>query len=183
MVRYYSTGDGNVSFHKGTLAPPGEYNWTCASFGPLESTTETANGSVHRFCTDYRRKCLYFTMGAPINQNCPFPWGVWTFRVTHDALGPYESTTQTAPQSVQPSLHRWPRSVYTLQWFACSPSKLPLPMLASGPHVICDSLDHPSAERKWQLDRFSRFCRADRLTERQKDRQTPLLSAMRRNNA
>ena len=42
---------------------------------------------------------------------------------------------------------------------------------------------HPSPERKWQLDRFSRFCRADRLTERQKDRQTTLLSAMRRNNA
>jgi len=44
MVRCYSTGDGNVSFRQGTLAPPGEYDWTCASFGPLESKTDTANG-------------------------------------------------------------------------------------------------------------------------------------------
>jgi len=44
MVQCYSTGDGNVSFHNGALAPPGEYDWTCASFGPLESTIETANG-------------------------------------------------------------------------------------------------------------------------------------------
>jgi len=44
MVQCYLTGDGNVSFHKGPLAPPGEYDWTCASFVPLESTIETANG-------------------------------------------------------------------------------------------------------------------------------------------
>ena len=25
-------------------------------------------------------------MGAPIHQNCPFPWGIWTSHVTHDAL-------------------------------------------------------------------------------------------------
>ena len=73
--------------------------------------------------------------------------------------------------------------LYTLQWFACFPSKLSLPMLASGPHLMVVHWAHPSPERKWQLDRFSRFCRADRLTERQTDRQTTLLSAMQRNNA
>jgi len=26
--------------------------------------------------------------------------------------------------------------LYSLQWFVCSPSKLPLPMLASGPHIV-----------------------------------------------
>jgi len=50
MVQY-STGDGNVSSNEGTLAPPGEYDWTCASFGLLESTTETPNRSV--------QPCLY----------------------------------------------------------------------------------------------------------------------------
>jgi len=45
----YSPGGDNVSFHKGTLAPPGEYDWTCASFSPLESTTQTANRSVQPF--------------------------------------------------------------------------------------------------------------------------------------
>jgi len=54
----------------------------------LANTIELAHPSAHsspqskrqmdrfsRFCTAYSRKCLYFTMGAPIHQNCPFPWG------------------------------------------------------------------------------------------------------------
>jgi len=31
-----------------------------------------------RFCTAHDRKCLYFTMDAPIHQNCPFQWRIWT---------------------------------------------------------------------------------------------------------
>ena len=34
MVQLYSTGDANVPSHVGTMVPPGEYDWTCASFGP-----------------------------------------------------------------------------------------------------------------------------------------------------
>jgi len=94
MVQCYSTDDGNVSFHKG--------NWR-----HLANTIELVHPSAHsssqpiwqmdqfsRFCTAYGRKCLYFTMGAPIHQNCPFPWGIWTGHVTHDAFGPCESTTR-----------------------------------------------------------------------------------------
>jgi len=58
MVQCYSTGDGNVSSHEGTLAPPGEYNWICASFGPLESTNQTQVDRLSRFCTAHGRKCL-----------------------------------------------------------------------------------------------------------------------------
>jgi len=78
MVHCYLTGDGNMYFRKGTLAPPGEYDWTCASFSPLKSTTDTANGSVQSFLHSLWQKVpiLYFTMGAPIHQNCPFPWGI-----------------------------------------------------------------------------------------------------------
>ena len=32
-----------------SLAPPGEYEWTCASFGPPEPTTQTTNRSVQPF--------------------------------------------------------------------------------------------------------------------------------------
>jgi len=46
--------------------------------------------------------------------------------------------------------------LYTLQWFACSPLKIALPILAS----VLRCWAHPSPERKWQLDCFSRFCRA-----------------------
>jgi len=32
--------------HESTLGPPGKYDGICASFGPPESTTQTANRSV-----------------------------------------------------------------------------------------------------------------------------------------
>jgi len=87
----------------------------------------------------------------PIHQNCPFPWGIWTSHATHDALGPCEPTTQKAPRSVQPCLHRWPRSVPILY------NGLPVSPQIAPFHVgIWTSLGPP----KWQLDRFSRFCRA-----------------------
>jgi len=72
---HFCTGHGRLS--SGRLTPPGEYDWTCASFGKLESTAQTANWSVNfsRFCTAHGRNCLYFTMGAPIHLSCPFPWG------------------------------------------------------------------------------------------------------------
>ena len=133
IVQCYSTGDGKVSFHKGTLAPPGEYDWSCASFGPLESTTETGNGSVQPFLHNLRQKVPILYNGRPCP---PFPWGIWTSHVTHNAFGPCDSTTQMAPRSVQSSLHRWPRSVSILyNGLPVSPSKLLLPMLASGPPI------------------------------------------------
>jgi len=71
MVQCYSTGDSNVSFHQGTLVPPGEYDWTCASFSPIESTTETVQ--FIRLCTDDRRVSLYFTTVCLFPpHNCPF---------------------------------------------------------------------------------------------------------------
>jgi len=75
-----------------------------------------------RFCTAYGTKCVYFTMGAPMHQKCPFPRGIWTSHVTHDALGPCEPTTETAPGSVQPRLHSWLQSVPI--WFACFALKI-----------------------------------------------------------
>jgi len=62
-VQSYSPGCANVPSHEGTLAPPGVYSWTCASFGPPESTTQIDLFS--RFCTAHGRKSLYFTMGGP----------------------------------------------------------------------------------------------------------------------
>ena len=113
---------------------------------------------LSRFRTAYGRKCLYFTMGAPIHQNCPFPWGIWTSHVTRDAFGPCEPTTQTAPRSVQPSLHRSTRSVSIVyNGLPVSPSKLPLPILASGPHAIRGSLGPPDSGTQMVLDRSSRF--------------------------
>jgi len=125
----------------------------------LANTIELVHPSTHsspqskrqmdrfsRFCTAYGRKCLYFAIGASIHQNCPFPSGIWTSHVTRDAFRPCEPRTQTAPRSVQPSLHIWPRSVSIVyNGLPVFPSKLPLPILASGPHAIRASLGPPES--------------------------------------
>jgi len=52
---------------------------------PLAHSSPQPKREMHRFsrfCTAYDRKCLYFTTGAPVHQNCPFPWGIWTSHVT-----------------------------------------------------------------------------------------------------
>jgi len=113
-------------------------------------------------------------MGAPIHQNCPFKWGDLDPHVTHDALGPCKPTTQTAPQSVQPCLHRWPRCVPILyNGLPVSSSKLPLPMLASGPHVIQGSLGPPeSCNANGNLIVSAVFAQLTSMTDWQSDRQT-----------
>jgi len=68
----------NVPTWEGTLAPPGEYDWTCASFSPRESTTQTANRWFSRFCTANGRKSLCFTMGDPFPKIAPSHGGIWT---------------------------------------------------------------------------------------------------------
>ena len=75
VVQCYLTGDSNVSSHEGTLAPPGEYDWTCASFGPLDFTTETANGSVQPFLHSLRHKVPILHNGHPYPPELPFPTG------------------------------------------------------------------------------------------------------------
>jgi len=84
MIQCYSTGDSNVSFHKGTLAPP-ELVHPSAHLSPQ---SKRRMDRYSRFCTAYGRKCLYFTMSAPIHQNCPFAWKIWTSHVKLDAFVP-----------------------------------------------------------------------------------------------
>jgi len=45
-------------FHEGTLAPPGQYDWACASFGLPESTTQKANRSVQLFLHSSRKSVV-----------------------------------------------------------------------------------------------------------------------------
>jgi len=74
---------------------------TRAHWRHLANTIEHVHPSAHsspqlkrqmdrfsHFCRAYGRKCLYFTMGAPVHQNCPFPRKIWTSYVTRDAFGP-----------------------------------------------------------------------------------------------
>ena len=114
MVQCYSTGEGNVSFHKGTLAPPGEYHWTCASFGPLESTTETANGSVQPLLHSLRQKVPIIYNRHPYPPELPLPLGdlnllcnTWCFR-------PMRVHSPNGTSIGSQFLHIWPRCVSML---------------------------------------------------------------------
>jgi len=62
-----------------TLAPPCEYDWTCAFFPPPESTTQTVNRSVQLFSHNSRQRVPILYNGTPFPpQNCSFSWGIWT---------------------------------------------------------------------------------------------------------
>jgi len=82
----------------GTVAPSGEYDWTCALFGPSESTIQTAR-SVQPFWTVHGGNSLYFTMGAPFPQIAPSMWDL-DLHLIHGSLRPPDSSTQSASRSV-----------------------------------------------------------------------------------
>jgi len=130
-----------------------------------------------RFCTAYCRKCLYFTMGAPIHQNYPLPMGdlnlscnMWYFRPMR-AHNPNSTSIGSAVFAQMTA-----ECLFSLQWFACFPLKIALPMLASGPHVICGSLGPPDSGMQmatWSSQPFlqgSLVWHTDRATERPTDR-------------
>jgi len=98
--------------YEGTLAPPGEYDWTSASFTTPESTTQTANRSVQSFLHSSRHNVPILCNGRsfPFKINYPFPWGSEP-HIMHDSLDPSDPKIQTVSRSVQPFLHRWPHSV------------------------------------------------------------------------
>jgi len=80
MIESYSPGGANVSSLEGTLASLCEYDWTCASYGPLESTTHTANRSVQPFLHSWLQNVPIFYNGSPISPSkLPIPiGGIWT---------------------------------------------------------------------------------------------------------
>ena len=88
-------------------------------------------------------------------------------------LGPCEPTTETAPRSVQPCLHRWPQGVPI--WFACFALKsVPshVTMLGTGPHVIHDSLGPPESGTQMATWSFQPFLQGSLVwqTDRETDR-------------
>jgi len=100
-------------------------------FRPTEYTTKWQISRFSCFCTTHGRESLYFTIGDPFPQNCPFSWGdldpIWF--IIHDSLA------SPSPQSKQ-HLDRLScfftqvtaECPYTLQSDAPPPSKLPLPI-------------------------------------------------------
>ena len=108
------------------------------------------------------------------------PWGhidtTWRIRLNLCIFGPREATTETANWSVQPHVCTDDRGVQSHILYNCLPvpqSKLPLPMLASRPHVIRGSLGPPESgmpRTTWSFQPFlqgSVTWQTDRATDRQ----------------
>jgi len=104
---------------------------------------------------------------CPPPHNCPFAWGICT---------PSDTVLPWAHLCPQPKLHLYRGSAayaqlmteYELNGPPLSPSKLPLCMGDTDPHLIMVPLAHLSLELKGHLSWFSVFCRAhdrDRLTD------------------
>jgi len=160
MVQWYSTGASNVSSHEGTLAPPGKYDWTCASFGPLESTTETANGSVQPFLHSLRHFVPILYNGCPYPPEVPFPTGdldlpcnTWCFghMQAHNRNGTWIGSAVFAQMTAD----------CLSIWFACFALKI-VPSHV-GIWTPCNTwFIGPTRVRNTNsnLDRFSPFCRA-----------------------
>ena len=79
---------------------------------------------------------IHSTMGHPFPSKLPLPMGDLDPYLIHDSLGPSEPRSQTVSRSVQLFLHSSPQCPYTSQWDTPFPSKLPLPMGGSAPHLI-----------------------------------------------
>jgi len=106
MVQSYSPGCANVPSHVGTVAPPGEYDWTCASFGIPESTTQTANQSVQLLLHSSPQNVPVLSNGRPFPPKLPHFMRGSRPHLIYDSLGHSEPTIQ----------------------MPLPPSKLPLPM-------------------------------------------------------
>ena len=80
-----------------------EPNLACGSLGPPDPKSQTASRSGQPFMHSSRQtvRILYNCPLPP--ENCPFLWTIWTpIYLVHCFLRPPESTTKTAPRSVQP---------------------------------------------------------------------------------
>jgi len=140
-------------------------------------------------CSSYAAVIPLSTGIAPSNGGSGPPRKTW-------CTGSMRAHNPYATRSIQPCLHRWPWSVpisyfiatwdltwdyfksFTLLYFtlSCFPSKLPLPMLVSGPYVIRASLG-PCTRVLNPYDnlivyRVRRFCRLTSMTDWHSDRQT-----------
>jgi len=115
-------------------------------------------------------------------------------RTRHDSYGPSELTTQMASRSVQPYSHKGPQGVPILyNGTPLPPSKLPLSMGGSGPHLIHGFLGPPESTTQMASQSVQPFLQDSLVwqTDRPTDHATPLVTigriyvyctAMRPNN-
>ena len=186
--------DTEDTLSSGRLAPPGNTIELVHLSAQSFPRPKWQMDRFSRFCTAHGRKCLYLTMGAPIHQNCPFPWesepscNTWFLGSmrAHNLNGTSICSAVFAQMTA--------KCPYTLQWFAHFPLKIALLIGDLDSHVIHGSLGQlesstPTAFRSllpflqgslvWETDRPTDHATRSVTTGRMYVRST----AMRRNNA
>jgi len=159
MVQSYLPGGANVPTGDGTLSPPGEYDWTCASFSTPESTAQTANRSVQPFLHHSRQKVPILYNGGP-SPKLPLlvgesgPPSISWFLETDRAHNPNCITVGSAIFAQVTT-----ECPYTLQWAPLSPIIAPSHGVSGPQGTIPET--HPSPQTKRHLYRYSHFCTHD----------------------
>jgi len=121
MVQSYSPGGANEPSHVGTLAPPGECKWTCASLG-LPRVHNPNGKSIGSAVSAQLTAESHNT-----SQWVTFPMGDLDPHLIHDSFGQFEPTIQTASRSVQLFLHRWLQRVAIFYNWHPFPQNCPFP--------------------------------------------------------
>ena len=111
MVQCYSTGDGNVSSHEGTLAPPGEYDWIVHPSAHSSPQPKWLIDRFSHFCTAHS-SVVGHAGHVLYPNNCPIAWGIWAPSNTC-FLGPTRHHNPPASRSAQLFFGR-----PFLKWFA-----------------------------------------------------------------
>jgi len=118
----------------------------CASFGPPESTTQTANRSVQPFLHSSQQSVPILYNGRPFSPNFPFPRGMWTPPSNTWFLGPLQAHKPNGI-SISSAVFAQMSTEFpcTLQWDAPFPLKIAAFHGGSGPHLIHGSLGPPKS--------------------------------------
>jgi len=86
---------------EGTLAPPGEYDWTCASFIPPKIHNPNGKLTGSAVFAQLTAESLYTVQWAHFPKIASFHGGSGPHLI-HDSFGPSKPTIQVACWSVQP---------------------------------------------------------------------------------
>jgi len=139
----------NVPSHEGTLAPPGEYDWTCAYFGPPRVHNPNGKSIASAVFAELTAESLYTLQWAPVSPKiAPSHGGICR-------SGPLSNTLFLGPIlahntngiSIDSAVFAQMTAMcpYTLQWDAPFPSKLPFPTGDLDPHLMRGSLGPPES--------------------------------------
>jgi len=128
-----------------TLALPGEYDRTCASFSPLESTIQTANRSVQPFLHSSRQKVAILTMGCS-PKTLPLAMGNLDWIPSNTWFSGPTLVLNLNGISIVSAVFAYTTAEchYTLQWDAPSPQNCSFHE-GSGPHLIHGCLGPPES--------------------------------------